>query len=733
MEAHLQRAQASAMAGGPPWPQPTFRSPPHPTPFPGIATKLIPPQATPAPPTNPLVDSVSEPFKILLDLGPERAGYATTPCPPDSPFQAFLRTVGNTLGVPGENLLLKDSAGETTPITDREGLDRAQRVVVSLSLPPYNLRNNEAAVIWVYDGSMYGFINAPGLQAAHNIPAGLSEILGIPPVLTGAWKPREYEEGMLWCFLPTETLVSETGWTTRVVKCNLRRGCIEANPGPRHKNRGSLASSAPQPRQAPSETPSALLQEPDAPSHSREGTIMEGIAAVTSPQHPPLHASSSHAPPPYSHRAGLDPPDMAPSATPPHTQGAGTEQGNVTPSPDSLAQLLDRGSLRKLYAVQCPAWKDYVKSICSDFLRKSQEGKTKIAWDLLLGVKRFLFFPEDKLSQRQLARELRKRAHLEGSESIAPNPLLTNSFPRSVIKGVIELIRAGAFSRAAKILEAPLDPPANPATAGEQVKRLHPAGGPYNTPKFVYEKECHGPLPSAADVVRKATSLAPLRAPGPSGWTKELLVPILQEDDPRDVVTWIIQGILTSSLPPTMRDFLTGANLKLFNKPGASVGHHSSYRPIAMGEVILKLAGLLALEQVRDHLPAVFQGLQFGAQYTQGCEHVVCEVRDHFRDRPDEVVVAVDLENAFNSISRAAIFRALKRYPNLSPMLGISLFGYGTPSKLHLGEGIAIPSSRGGETRGPDGAHPVRLRDTGRHLGRGGKILWLPKAMGISG
>ena len=41
------------------------------------------------------------------------------------------------------------------------------------------------------------------------------------------------------------------------------------------------------------------------------------------------------------------------------------------------------------------------------------------------------------------------------------------------------------------------------------------------------------------------------------------------------------------------------------------------------------------------------------------------------------------------------IFRALKRYPNLSPMIGISLFGYGTPSKLHLGEGIYIPSSRG--------------------------------------
>ena len=161
---------------------------------------------------------------------------------------------------------------------------------------------------------------------------------------------------------------------------------------------------------------------------------MEGIAASTSPRRPSRQECEcpTSPPPPYPHLAGTDPPYKAPSVTPPNTQGAVTEPGDITPSPDSLAQLLERGSLRTLYAVQCPAWKDYTKSVCSNFLGKSYEGKIKIAWDLLLGVKRFLFFPEDKVSQRQLARELRKRDHLEGSETIAPIPLPTNSCPNQL-------------------------------------------------------------------------------------------------------------------------------------------------------------------------------------------------------------------------------------------------------------------------------------------------------------
>ena len=82
-------------------------------------------------------------------------------------------------------------------------------------------------------------------------------------------------------------------------------------------------------------------------------------------------------------------------------------------------------------------------SVCHDSLDKSVEGKAAIAWNLLLAVNRFLSYPDDKLSQRQLARELRVRARLEGSETSAPTPNPANGSPVCVTKRVEELSRAG--------------------------------------------------------------------------------------------------------------------------------------------------------------------------------------------------------------------------------------------------------------------------------------------------
>ena len=65
------------------------------------------------------------------------------------------------------------------------------------------------------------------------IPTFLNHSLGIPERLVGAWKPTKYEDEALWTFLPTETLISETGWSKHIVQCNLLRGCIKSNPGPR--------------------------------------------------------------------------------------------------------------------------------------------------------------------------------------------------------------------------------------------------------------------------------------------------------------------------------------------------------------------------------------------------------------------------------------------------------------------------------------------------------------------
>ena len=211
-EARLRMAQVNTVAKGPPWlvpplrsfPLPIPNSPPPPSPFPpslpADRSGAYPIQArapcgdVPDKPYEPIGEEV---LKILLDIGPERLGHIVIPCPPERSFQATISIVGNTLGVPGESLLLKDISSEATPITDSEGLDRAQRVAVSLSLPPFPPGPSDGATVRVYDGTHHGMISAPGVSAAHDIPAGLNEVLGIPRIMTGAWEPRKYEEGLL--------------------------------------------------------------------------------------------------------------------------------------------------------------------------------------------------------------------------------------------------------------------------------------------------------------------------------------------------------------------------------------------------------------------------------------------------------------------------------------------------------------------------------------------------------
>ena len=148
-EARLRMAQVNTVAKGPPWPVPPLRSfplpipnspPPSPPSLPADRSGAYPIQ-TRAPigevPDKPHEPVGEEVLKIHLDIGPERLGHIVIPCPPERSFQATISIVGNTLGVPRESLLLKDISGEATPITDWEGLDRAQRVAVSLSLPPF--------------------------------------------------------------------------------------------------------------------------------------------------------------------------------------------------------------------------------------------------------------------------------------------------------------------------------------------------------------------------------------------------------------------------------------------------------------------------------------------------------------------------------------------------------------------------------------------------------------------
>src|SRR5437879_2908154 len=58
----------------------------------------------------------------------------------------------------------------------------------------------------------------------------------------------------------------------------------------------------------------------------------------------------------------------------------------------------------------------------------------------------------------------------------------------------------------------------------------------------------------------------------------------------------------------------------------------SGTRPIALGDVILKIAEILVLDSCKKQLARKFHGLQYGVAFKGGCEYIVHQTRDFVRD-----------------------------------------------------------------------------------------------------
>jgi hypothetical protein len=100
-----------------------------------------------------------------------------------------------------------------------------------------------------------------------------------------------------------------------------------------------------------------------------------------------------------------------------------------------------------------------------------------------------------------------------------------------------------------------------------------------------------------------------------------------------------------------------------------------------MGDVFIKVAARFALARARAPLMTIFGDLQYGALRSQGAEHIVLHSRQEFRGNKDNVLVSIDLTNAFNVVHRDRVVEAVYRY-SLEDLYNIVTFLYAAPSQL---------------------------------------------------
>jgi len=263
----------------------------------------------------------------------------------------------------------------------------------------------------------------------------------------------------------------------------------------------------------------------------------------------------------------------------------------------------------------------------------------------------------------------------------------------------------GFLGKAANLLFAYASPPAAKISTQQMVDnlaRLHPRGtapGPFPTEtRSAFAKL---PAPTLAQIQEATKRGMKGASPGPTGWTEELLYPILCANDIRsNEVIAMYHDLLRNRVHPSVALRLSNATLIGLPKPDGGT------RPIAMGEVCTKIATRIAITRDEKELRNTFNNLQFGVAVRGGGERIVHAVREFTRSmvtKTSRCVLCIDFSNAFNAPLRTEMAKQAALFPNLAPIFELE---YAHSSSLFVrgSGGASIPSERGarqGTTSGP--------------------------------
>jgi hypothetical protein len=286
-----------------------------------------------------------------------------------------------------------------------------------------------------------------------------------------------------------------------------------------------------------------------------------------------------------------------------------------------------------------------------------------------------------------------------------------------------KLVRSGYMTRAARMLANNV-PVARIEDEGTRTKlrELHPV--PVDRPMPVLNQNMtlnKRHIYSGEDKMfkRMVIQMNDGTAPGPSGWTGALLKDLAKDEECLRGLASLVTDIHNAEIPKEAVEYLTHSNLTPLSK-----NDRGDIRPIAVGEVILRLVSRLAIRLVTNEINDILLPIQLGVGSKGGCEMIVHNVQYALdrRVRGDPTaVLTIDFKNAFNEIRRDQVMNQLFTHPTLSDLFNVCNMCYESPSRLYvkgcdgvIGEDFQLYSQEGvrqGDTFGPLlfslGIHPV--------------------------
>ncbi len=249
------------------------------------------------------------------------------------------------------------------------------------------------------------------------------------------------------------------------------------------------------------------------------------------------------------------------------------------------------------------------------------------------------------------------------------------------IKKSVRLVKEGHLSRATRaLLDSPIPPPTQHII--DQLRSLHPPAS--------------SPLPEnvADNTPRMSITGADLRnqvqntrfydsgaAPGPSGWSGNMLLHLVRSgtmnclDALANMFSYIMNGDIHSV---RLKQLLLACKLLAVLKPNTN-----KYRPLAMGEIFIRICGTFILNKLDT--PSLFPDIQLGVKVPGGAERALHVINSHLQHHVNDgttILLSIDIENAFNTCSRAKILNGLIGNNAASPLVRMFHWAHVSPTPL---------------------------------------------------
>src|SRR6218665_2511458 len=181
--------------------------------------------------------------------------------------------------------------------------------------------------------------------------------------------------------------------------------------------------------------------------------------------------------------------------------------------------------------------------------------------------------------------------------------------------------------------------------------------------------------------------------PNGSAHLLELVGPVEEARPLAEALTDFTNLLLRGECPPSVRPTLFGGNLIALNKETGGL------RPIAIGYAWGRFAAKCANKHAVSKLASFYAPVQLGITVPGGCEAAVHATRRFIGSMgPDQVLVKLDFTNAFNSLRRDVMLKAVQE--TIQEIYPFSLQAYSAPSILRFGH-LVLQSETGPQQGDP--------------------------------